>query len=392
LSGKRILVITHNFVRYPEDPSGQFLFTLYRGIQDEYRVIVLCPHEKGLKRHEQLEGITIHRYRYWMPSGENIAYGGDMQEKVKGNILGQLKFIALILCGALVAIRIIFSQKIDIIHCHWWIPGGISGWLASIFTGKALVVTSHGTDIVLLEKAPFLRRLAGRIYNRCTRISTVSNFLKNRIVEMLGISEKKIDVFPMPFDSAKFNILDGLVREKGYLVAGGRLNYRKGYDFLIRACSLLKEKGYNFRLDIIGDGPERQKLSNLIEELGLAERVKILGFIPHSETISYYRKAEIFVLPAIKEGFGLVFVEALASGTPVISADSGGVPDIIQDGITGLLVPPENAEQLAQAIAKLLDHPELAAQMAMAGNQFIATRFSPFAIAEQLAKLYDSIA
>ncbi len=389
MPGKRILVLTHNFIRYPEDPAGQFLHALYQYIEDNYGIYILCPHQKGLKSKEKMGNLNIVRFKYWLPaSGENLAYSGDMQEKVQESIFGKIKFVLLILMGAWAAIRLVFRQKIDIIHAHWWIPMGISAWLTSKLTGKRLIITSHGTDIVLLEKGGYLVKIAQKIYDHASRITAVSGYLKQRLTEMTGIMESKVSVFPMPFNVGKFKAENEYSREKGFILSVGRLNYRKGCDYLIKACKILQDDGYRFRLDIIGEGPRRKHLQELIESLGLNNNVRLIGSMPHNKVIEYYHRAELFVLPAIKEGFGLVFVEAIVSGLPVIGAHSGGIPDIIKDNKTGILVPPEDEEQLAQAIKRLLDNPQWAQEIQKAGMEYVWSNFSPEAIAAKLDKLY----
>ncbi len=392
MSGKRILVITHNFVRFPDDPAGQFLYTLYRQLETQHTFYILCPHQRGLKYSEKLGKLNIVRFQYWLESGEDLAYEGDMQEKVAKSLVGKIKFIFLILFGTLSAVRLIISKRIDIIHCHWWIPGGISGWIASILTGRGLILTSHGTDIILLEKKPGLRKIADKVFKRASAITTVSNFLKDKLSNTIEMKKMKIYVFPMPYDAEKLETADDKVeREKGYILSVGRLNYQKGQDYLIKACGILKEKGYSFRVDIIGGGPERERFEDLIRQLGLGGKIKLLGPLPHNEVIRHYKRAEIFVLPSVDEGFGMVFVEALASGTAIIGADSGGVKDIIKDGKTGLLVPPEDEVELAKAIMKFLDDGDFATRTAEAGRDFVLNNFTPSATAEKLNTIYRSV-
>ncbi|MBD3233535.1 MAG: glycosyltransferase [candidate division Zixibacteria bacterium] len=150
----------------------------------------------------------------------------------------------------------------------------------------------------------------------------------------------------------------------------------------------MQDDGYEFKLDVIGEGPRRKHLQELIESLGLNDNVRLIGSMPHNKVIEYYHRAEFFVLPAIKEGFGLVLVEAIVSGLPVIGADSGGIPDIIEDGKTGILVPPEDEKQLAQAIRRFLDDPEWAQRTHKAGMKYVRSHFSPEAIAAKLERLY----
>lgn len=384
-------MITHNFVRFPGDFPGQFLFTLYHLLEDKYNIIVLCPHAAGLKKRDRIGGIEIIRFRYWFPRGQDLAYGGEMREKVKQNKTGKLKFLSFILSAFLSAVWLVLSRRISLIHCHWWIPSGISGYLASILTGKPLIITSHGTDVTLLEKSPAYTGIASRVYRRAGAVTAVSSFLGRSISKLTGISVERITVAPMPFNLDKFSSQGGARREKGYILSAGRLNEQKGMEYLIKAGKILKDMDYEFKMVLLGDGPLRSRFERLVDELGLERYVELPGAVLHSEIPSYYKKAEIFVLPSVNEGFGVVLVEALASGVPVIGANSGGITDIIKDGDTGLLVKPKDEFSLAQALKKFLDNPQLARETAERGRKYIMDNFSPDAIASKFEKIYSGV-
>jgi phosphatidylinositol alpha-1,6-mannosyltransferase len=391
LPRKNILVITHNFVRFPGDFPGQFLFTLYHLLEGKYNIIVLCPHAAGLKKRDRIGGIEIIRFRYWFPRGQDLAYGGEMREKVRQSKTGKLKFLSFILSAFLLAVWLVLSRRISLIHCHWWIPSGISGYLASILTGKPLIITSHGTDVTLLEKSPAYAGIASRVYRHARAVTAVSSFLGRSISKLTGISVERITVAPMPFNLDKFSSQGGAGREKGYILSAGRLNEQKGMEYLIKAGKVLKDMDYKFKMVLLGDGPLRSRFERLVDELGLERYVELPGAVLHSEIPLYYKKAEIFVLPSVNEGFGVVLVEALASGAPVIGADSGGITDIIKDGDTGLLVKPKDEYSLAQALKKFLDDPHLARETAERGRKYIMDNFSPETIASKFEKIYSGV-
>ncbi|MBD3169742.1 MAG: glycosyltransferase [candidate division Zixibacteria bacterium] len=386
---KKILVITHNFPRFPEDSSGQFLFTLYREFQREHDVFILCPHGPGLKRHEQLENMRIVRFRYWFASGENLAYGGDMQDRVSGSITGKIAFISLIIAGAVKAFCMIKREKIDIMHCHWWIPCGIIGFIAALVAGKPYIQTSHGTDIILLYKKKFLRILAGVVYKRASHVTTVSTFLADKLKSLYNFPISKVVVFPMPYDADKFVHDDSIEYEPGYILAIGRFNEQKGFEHLIRACGLLKQQGIGFKMDLIGSGPLEGYFGKLIDELGLNNDVNLLPPVPHDQVPGYMARAHIFVLPSIEEGFGMVLVEAMAMGTVVIGSNSGGIPDIIKDGETGIIVPVKDPLALTTALKGILVNEVESKRFISSSRLFIKQRFSPEVISVKLKSLHD---
>ena len=146
-----------------------------------------------------------------------------------------------------------------------------------------------------------------------------------------------------------------------------RLFYRNGVDVLIRACALLKDQK-DVHVFVGGKGPDRPAMEKFIAENGLAN-THLLGFIPDEDLVDYFRAADVFVLPTrTGEGFGLVIAEANACGVPVIATRSGAPEEIVQDGITGLLVPPENPAALADAITQLRRQPDLRREMGRAAR------------------------
>jgi glycosyltransferase involved in cell wall biosynthesis len=174
----------------------------------------------------------------------------------------------------------------------------------------------------------------------------------------------------------------------------GRLIERKGAEYAIRAVADLRRQGRAVRLTVIGDGPERTKLVALIEELGLRDAVDLAGALPHDAIADHYRTASILLMPAVtdwkgeQEGFGMVLVEAMASDLPVVATRSGGIPDVVTDGVTGLLVPERDAAALAAAAARLLDDPGLAARLSAAAQADLDRRFSPAGLAAEFDAVY----
>ena len=149
---------------------------------------------------------------------------------------------------------------------------------------------------------------------------------------------------------------EGLERKPhaGFVVMTvARLEKVKGIEFLIRAVK-------DFQLLIIGDGSERKNLENLVKKLNLKERVNFLGEIPNEKIPEYLAAADCFVLPSLKEGFGIAILEAQAAGVPVIATRVGGILDLVEDQKTGILVEPGNAEAITQAILKIRSSPDFA--------------------------------
>jgi glycosyltransferase involved in cell wall biosynthesis len=168
-------------------------------------------------------------------------------------------------------------------------------------------------------------------------------------------------VVPYGIDFKKFkrkkgnrNLIKSLGLEgKIVLLSVGRLSPQKGFVYLLKALSKVKQKEKNFKLLLIGDGEDRKKLENLCKNLGLEEEVVFLGKIFHDKLPDYYHVADIFILPSLYESFGIVFLEAMAAGLPIISTNVAAVPETVNENV-GILVKPKNVEELAKAILKLM--------------------------------------
>jgi glycosyltransferase involved in cell wall biosynthesis len=181
------------------------------------------------------------------------------------------------------------------------------------------------------------------------------------------------------------------------LLAVGQLKEKKGFAHLLRACRLLKDQGYNFKCHIVGDGPDRQVLTRQIEQLGLGGTVTLCGALPHQAVIDKYREADIFVLPCItgqdgdRDGIPNVILEAMAMELPVVSTRHSGIPEVVVDGVNGLLVPPADDTALAQALAKLLDDGNGRLQLGQRGRQTVIESFSVEKNVERLLEQFVTL-
>jgi glycosyltransferase involved in cell wall biosynthesis len=166
----------------------------------------------------------------------------------------------------------------------------------------------------------------------------------------------------------------------------GRLSDQKGCEFLIRALPQVIAKHPDARLVIVGDGPERPKLETLAAQLGAADSIQFAGYQP--EPSKAILSSSLIAIPSIYDPFPLVTLEVMALGRPVVGSAVGGIPEAVEDGRTGILVPPRDPSALATAIVRLLDSPELRRQMGAAARASAQEKFSPSAITPQFERLY----
>jgi len=346
-------------------------------LKSDHKVFILAPHQNKLKRKEILDGVEIHRFRYTFPKMERLAYSGNMHELVAKSWINKFVFLSFLFSFFFGAITLIFRKKVDVICAQWWIPGGLIGYLVSLLTKKPLIVTAHGTDIRLLEDSKFFSSLGSPVFKRAKYITTVSSFLKKNLTNRIKLDAQKVKVIPMPVTPKTFNPSPLPKEKKKKILCVARFTQQKGLQFFIRACGILKDKGIDFEAKIVGEGPLKDRLQEEINISNLGHQVSLVKIMPQEKLNQLYAESHLCVLPSIDEGFGLVLVEAQLCRRPVIGTKSGGIPDIIEDEITGLLVPPRDHFSLASAMERIMTDEKLAVNLAEAGYRSALEKFSP---------------
>jgi glycosyltransferase involved in cell wall biosynthesis len=394
----KVLFLTHCFVRWKGDLAGSFLLGLAKKLKKRgIKILVVSPHEKGIMQKEIIEGIEVYRFRYAPSKWERLAYKGEMQELVINKVVNQLLFLSFMICFLIKSLKIVKKEKIGVIHSHWWIPSGVVGLVLSKMVNKPYIVTSHGTDVFMLKKFSFLKFLARLVFNNAKSVTVVSNSIKNILITTLKVSPTKINIFPMAAELNLFYPTPVKKREENIILSIGRFIELKGYKYLIEAIRILKKKGKKIKLMLIGEGPEEELLKEKVKLLGLTEEVEFVGFKPKEELNYFYNMCDVFVLPSVtdssgkQEGLGLVLLEAMSCKKPVIGTKSGGIPDIIKNGKTGLLVEEKDTSGLAKTIERVLKDEKLATTLAQNGYKYVIENFTASKIARKIEKIYFSL-
>jgi glycosyltransferase involved in cell wall biosynthesis len=391
----RILFLSQAFVRHEDDAIGSFIFRLAEEVAAHGdQVTVLAPHAQGLPTRDRVGQTDVLRFRYAPSAYERLAYHGDMHRLVLGSPLNMLLFGGFLAGFTAATLRAVRQLKPDVLHAHWWFPSGLVGAVVSRLTGVPLVVTCHGTDVALLQKHGFLMPIARRVFAQAVSVTTVSRYLRQQIEARLPELAGRVAITPMPvnriFSDSPQRRVSGRVERKT-IVAAGRLSRQKGFHDLIAAGKLLHERGHDVKIVLVGEGPEEQALRDLASRLDISDRVVLAGVQTASQLAETYRACDAFVLPSEDEGLGLVLIEAMLCGAPVVGARSGGICDTIADSQTGLLVEPGDAEGLAQALAHLFDSPTENQRMALAGRAFAQRAYSPDACVGRVLSVYRGV-
>lgn len=417
----RIVMLCHVFPRAADDPLGAFLLHLSHALVnleangERPSVDVVAPHAPGLARTESFGGVQVTRFRYAPQQYETLAYTGVMHEQVARTIGGKLLFSVFTLAFFWSALARVRQIRAGIIHAHWWLPGGVIGALVSGLTRVPLVITTHGTDVEQLRRARWAQPLARFAFRRARAITCGSTYLRDQLLALNVAPAERVYVIPMPVNrefinhNSKFKIRNSkleirnsstqasreaieprITNHELRILSVSRLTAQKSLDTLLEAVALLRARGIDARLCVVGDGDQRATLEEQAKRLAISDWVEFAGMRPQAELPRFYAACDVFVLPSVREGMGLVLAEALLCGAPVIATNSGGIPDIVRDGETGLLFPERDAAALADALEKFARDPALAARLAENGRKWVEARFAPERVAAEFMEAYQA--
>lgn len=387
----RVLVATHNYPRFPGDPAGAFVRALALGCAEAgHELLVLAPHAPGLAVEERQGSVLVRRFRYAPERWERVAYTGDLHRRPLRRAADLIAVPGFAAAFGIAIRRATRSWRPDVVHAHWWIPGGLAAAIAA--PGVPLVVTSHGSDVRLLRGGVW-RRLARAAFGGAEVITTVSDHLRGELVRAVPSAAGKTVVAPMPVDTDRFLAASSTAAaHPPRILYAGNLVPTKGVDVLVRAFALLRARGIAAGLRILGEGPSRAALVRLAESLGVQDSVEWSDFVPQDRMPAEYAAAAVTVLPSRggTEGLGLTLVEALLAGSAVIGARSGGIPEVVEHGVTGLLVPDGDPPALAAALEQLLGDPAARTRLAAAGAARMRETYAPGPAVARFLGLYHA--
>jgi glycosyltransferase involved in cell wall biosynthesis len=385
----RILIAASTFPRYAGDSEPRFILDFARSLAPLCDVTVLAPSAPDAAERETLEGVDVIRYRYFpIRCLETLCYPGAIVSRIKQNPLRAL--LVPFLLAALWWNLKRHGRDYDLVHAHWIIPQGI----VTSFAGVPYVITAHGSDATSLNTG-VIKELKAQALRRARSVAAVSTYL----ADVLAALEPSVDaaVLPMGVDTQTFypSLRDSAVDAGSLGTAGvsgltvvfvGRLVDIKGVRYLIDAM-----RSVDARLTIVGDGPQEAALRAQAANM---DTVTFLGRQQHQQVATILASADVFVAPSILnnqgggEGLGLTIVEAMACGLPVIATRTGGITDLIADGVNGYLVEPKDSTAIADKLTALLGDATLRAAFGAEARR-AAERFSYAAVADRYTRFFQ---
>lgn len=369
---KRLLVTASTFPRWEGDTEPRFVMDLSSHMADEFDVTVLVPAAPGAKDREVLDGVEVIRYHYFpVHKWETLCYPGAIVSRIK-----EKKIRAFLVPFLFISLYYHLHKLLpeyDIVHAHWLIPQGI----VQSFFKKPYIVTGHGGDVTSLNKGIF-RKLKIRCLKRAAQVTVVSEHLKEKVQEL--VPDIKPSVISMGVDTKKFGkqyfVPDYFGQgDKKVVLFVGRLAEKKGVTYLIEAMKVIDAV-----LAVIGDGPLKEKLEQQgreINKLAGWNKVTFWGAKTHKELGIVYASADIFVCPSVtakdgdQEGVPTVIMEAMASGLPIVASKSGGIAQLIQNGVNGLLCDEKDIDGLTAQVNKVISNQNLLKKIINNGEMVI---------------------
>lgn len=281
-----------------------------------------------------------------------------------------------------------------LIHAHTLYPDGLAA--AQIAGRIPLVVSIHGADVrpASRSESRLVKSLGKKVLQKAHRVVANSLRTKARICSFFEIDPDRVVVVPPGIAGHRLDAhaISGSLEpspESPLIMAVGNLVQLKGHAHLIRALAKDNLISIPWALWIVGDGPERKTLETLAADLGLGARVRFLGRVPPESVPGFLKKAQVFALPSVDEGWGVAWAEAQYLGIPAIGCRGQGTEEIIEDSVTGFLVNPGEVDELAERLRQLLSEESLQDRMGKAARRR-AKEYDMVEISRELAKIYES--
>jgi glycosyltransferase involved in cell wall biosynthesis len=398
-----VVMVTTSYPRFPGDSVGTFMEPIAKSVAARgHAVHLVAPWHPLVARGPREDGVTFHFFKYAPFRSLNIfGYAAAMRADVR---LRGAAFVAapLALAAGWRAARSVARRYgATMMHGHWVVPGGIMAAMAQ--PDLPLVVSLHGSDVFVAETLGPARAAARIAFRRAGAVTACSDDLGRRAVA-LGATPERLEIIPYGVDVTRFRPDDaaraecrarlGVAPDMPLVFAAGRLVRKKGFEYLIDAVAQLPA-GAPVVLAIAGEGDLAAELRERARAAGIAERVRFLGNLTQDDVAAHMAAADVAVVASVRDdagnvdGLPNVALEALASGTPLVTTAAGGIGAVVTHDRDALVVPERDARALASAIAALAADRAHARRLAEAARSLVADRFGWDRTAGRIEAAYD---
>jgi L-malate glycosyltransferase len=342
-------------------------------------VHVLTSAFKDTPLYEKMGKIHVHRVRVWNRNSRDAA--------------SFLSMFSYVLFGFFKGFRLARANRFSVMNTHFAVPSGPLGWALGLLFGIPNVLSLHGGDIYDPSKKSsphrsfLFKRVVKFILNRAQRIVAQSSNTRDNTVKYYN-PRREVEIIPLAFHPPKispggFRLPDAR-RGDFTMVTIGRLVKRKSVETILQAMAIQGDS--RVRLYILGDGPEQDMLQKRAEYLNIADRVYFAGFVTEKQKYDYLTSCSAYIMTSLHEGFGIVFMEAMFCGLPIICTNHGGQTDFLKDGVNALLLNVGDHAVCAASIDRLMKDKKLYKKLATANRRDVRVFY-----AEQVAARYERI-
>jgi glycosyltransferase involved in cell wall biosynthesis len=433
-----VLMLTSSYPKYAGETTAPFIEEIAAGlVRRGHRVTVLAPFHPEVRRAAVERGVRLRFYRYAPHPALNV-YGYAESLRADVGLKGRALAAAPLAAGAsLVELLRLTSAKrkaqsaersaplsarhgvdralegstfnvqrstFDVVHAHWVLPNGVPAALAARLRGLPLVVSLHGSDVYMAAKAWPLALAAAAVFRAAGAVTACSGDLRERALR-LGARAGDTEVVPYGVDVAAFrpdpagaaaarNAL-GLAPGAPLVLSVGRMVYKKGFTYLLEAFARVLARHPDARLAIVGYGDLRAELERRAAELGIAGSVIFPGQLERERAAQYIGAADVYVVPSVRDQGGNVdglpntLLEGMSAARPIVATGIAGMPDVIADGVHGLLVPERDPQALALAVSRLLEDRGLARTLGERARRRVLEELTWDAAAERFERAYE---
>jgi glycosyltransferase involved in cell wall biosynthesis len=399
----RIICPTYWYPQHATDTQATYVHDINRHlVRRNHSVTVVTPGDRSLPRSDVFDGVRVVRFPLDLPP--DLTYGRVAQSRVSW--VGKLSRLAVMARYLAAQYRAIMAEArengADVVHAHWAIPTGPAAVLAAKRLGIPSIITMHGGDVYVNPEQGYdfptrwyVRPALGWTLREAGALTAITDDCRHHALRA-GAPGEHIRLVFNGTDLRRFSPGENGAAARGFgphmVFACRQLFPRKGIRFLLEAAAQLKPRFPDLKIVLAGDGFERPELTQLAANLGIGADVTFLGWVPNAELPPYYRSAAVSVIPSLEEGFGIPAAEAMGCEVPVVASDAGGLPEVVENGVTGLVVPRGDSAALADAIGSLLADPERRRRMGRAGRERALRLFDWDRSAQQFEELYREVA
>jgi glycosyltransferase involved in cell wall biosynthesis len=402
-----VVMLATSYPRFPGDTIGTFMEPIAKGVAARgHEVHMVLPWHPLLRREGVEDGVRFHAFKYAPHPSLNVyGYAGALRKDT------DLRWSAwasapLALAASFAAVRRVAREVgATLLHGHWLVPSGAV--VAAAAGRRPVVISLHGSDVYVAERHAVATAVARRALARADWVTACSDDLRDRTVR-IGADPARIETVPYGVDADRFRpdaeararVRTSLGLGPGDLVwfTAGRFVSKKGFEFLIDALGVLAPRWPAARLVLAGGGDLDSALRARARDRGVADRVVFPGVLAQGDVGAYLAAADIAVAPSVHDEHGNVdglpntVMESLASGTPLVASRVAGIPSVVREGDTGLLVPERDVPALAGALERLMGDAGMRAVIGVRARAYVQSEHSWARVAERFEGAYDRAA